>query len=230
MKKTYIAAAVLAALMIPVQTYAIDEGDLVVRAGIVTVAPNDDSDAIPGLPVNLPNGVKVENDTQLSLTLTYMFHRHWGLGVLAASPFSHDIKLADVDVRVGDTKHLPPTLTLQYFPLGGQESIQPYFGIGVNYTTFFKESTTAQFENTLGAVLGTGGAVGAELKLEDSWGVAVEAGVDFPINDHWMVNAAIYWIDIDTEATVDLPSVNASTSFDVEIDPWVFNVGVAYRF
>ncbi|PIE39694.1 MAG: hypothetical protein CSA53_00175, partial [Gammaproteobacteria bacterium] len=190
MKKTLIAAAVLATLTTPLTAFALDTGDLVVRAGLATVAPNEDSDAIPGLPINLPNGVKVENDTQLGLTVTYMFAQKWGLGLLASTPFSHDIKLADANVRVGDTKHLPPTLTVQYFPLGGRETVQPYFGLGLNYTTFFSESTTSEFENTLGTIFGTGGPVRADLKLKDSWGVALEAGVDVPIDEHWMFNAA----------------------------------------
>lgn len=230
MKKTLIAAAVIAATGAALPAYALDQGDLVVRAGIVTVAPDVDSDAIPGLPVALPHGVDVDNDTQLSLTLTYMFHRNFGLGVLAATPFSHDIELADNGVSVGDTKHLPPTVTVQWFPMGGQEGIQPYVGLGLNYTTFFSESTSAPFEATLGTVLGQDGPVAADLKLDDSFGLAVEAGVDFQINEHWSINAAVWWIDIDTTAEVTLPTVGAKTSFDVELDPWVYNIGVAYRF
>jgi len=64
--------------------------------------------------------------------------------------------------------------------------------------------------------------------LSDSWGLAVRAGVDFPIGERWALNASMYWIDIDTEAKVSTDV--ADVKFDVEIDPFVYMLGVSYRF
>jgi outer membrane protein len=68
----------------------------------------------------------------------------------------------------------------------------------------------------------------AKLDLKSSWGLSARAGVDIPINENWSVSASAWWIDIDTEATVS--TAVADVKFDVAIDPWVYMLGVAYRF
>jgi outer membrane protein len=57
--------------------------------------------------------------------------------------------------------------------------------------------------------------------------------VDIPINDNWSLNAGLWYIDIGTTADVTLGldgGSSATVSFDVDIDPWVYNVGIAYKF
>ena len=77
-------------------------------------------------------------------------------------------------------------------------------------------------------VTGSTDPVPANLDLDDSWGVAARAGFDYLFNDKWGVNVGVWWIDIDTEATVK--TALADVKFDVEIDPWVYMVGLSYRF
>ena len=101
-------------------------GDWIIEAGPISVQPSVDSDPIDvaGLQT-FENGVDVDNDVQLGLTGTYMLTDRWGIKLLAASPFSHDIELEDAPVTAGDTKHLPPTLSLQYYPDFGKYNIHP---------------------------------------------------------------------------------------------------------
>jgi outer membrane protein len=62
-----------------------------------------------------------------------MLSEDWGVGVLAATPFKHDITVGGK--TIGSTKHLPPTVTAPYhFSLG--DAVHPYVGLGVNYTIF----------------------------------------------------------------------------------------------
>lgn len=206
-----LAAAVMAAAP-AVQAY--EAGDFIGRVGAATVAPDASSDPITN--VGADARVDVDNNTQLGLTLTYMLTDQLGLGVLAATPFSHDIKGAGDLAGAGklaETKHLPPTVTLQYFPMPTGSKLQPYVGAGVNYTVFFDEDTA-------GALAGT------DIELDDSFGLAAEAGVDYMITENIGVNAAIWWIDIDTEAKIEA----ANQTVDVEIDPLVYMVGVSYKF
>ena len=52
-----------------------------------------------------------------------------------------------------------------------------------------------------------------------------------PLGEHWALNAGVWYIDIDTTATVTLKDAGDSkVRFDVDIDPWVYNVGIAYKF
>ena len=142
-----LAAAVMAAAP-AVQAY--EAGDFIGRVGVVTVAPDASSDPITNLSSDAR--VDVDNDTQLGLTLSYMLTDQLGLGVLAATPFSHDIK-GDGDLaglgKLAETKQLPPTITLQYFPMPSGSKLQPYVGAGVNYTVFFDEQTAGALAGTV---------------------------------------------------------------------------------
>jgi len=228
--KTKLAVAVAAAIAAggALTAQAHEAGDIIVRAGIVNVDPSGNSESIvlPTEPATvLPGGVDVDDDTQLSIIGTWMVTDKWGLELLAATPFEHDISQPDLGIDAGSTKHLPPTLSLQYYPRGGSDGWQPYVGIGVNYTYFFDEDIDPALGDALGAVLG---ATSAQLELEDSFGLAGQVGVDIPLNDNWMLNAGVWYIDIGT--TADVRTDVGTVSFDVDIDPWVYNVGIAYKF
>lgn len=88
-----------------------------------------------------------------------------GIELLAAWPFQHDIngagELAGVG-RLGETKHLPPTLSVQYHFMS-QSVFRPYVGVDLNYTTFFSEKTTATLDGALGGP--------SSLSIRDSMGL-----------------------------------------------------------
>ncbi len=209
-----------------------DQGDWIVRVGAANVDPDVSSDPIDIAGLATLDGVEVDDDTQLGITGTYMLRDKWGISLLAATPFKHDITVAGVGIAAGSTKQLPPTLTVQWYPRGGSAGWQPYLGLGVNYTDFFDEEVDQELEAALGVitepVTGSTDPVPASLDLDDSWGVAVQAGVDIPLNDKWAVNAGIWWIDIGTTATIG--TALGDVEFDVDLDPWVYMVGVAYKF
>jgi len=211
---------VLAASMMAVVpvAQAFEAGDFIVRAGAVHVAPDDSSDVITvngAAALGSDARVGVDSNSQLGIRATYMFTSNLGVGLLAATPFKHNIS-GEGDIaalgKVAETKHLPPTLTLQYFPMSSTSALQPFVGIGVNYTNFFEEKTTGALE-------------GLDIELEDSIGVAAEMGVDYMLSEQFGLNAAIWWADIDTEAEIE-----TLDTFDVEIDPMVYMVGFTYKF
>ncbi len=213
----------MALAMAPVVN-AYEAGDFIVRLGAASVQPDDSSGelrlngaAIPG------SGVSVGNDTQLGITGTYMLTDQLGLSLLAATPFKHGItaNLGGPVVKAGDTKHLPPTLTLQYYPMDSGSTIQPYIGGGLNYTTFFSESVSSDLEGVLGA--------SGRMSLDDSWGLAFNAGVDVKLDDRWSLGAQIWYIDIDTTAKLSFDSGD-QVRVNVDIDPWVYMVSLGYRF
>ncbi|MCR9104383.1 MAG: outer membrane beta-barrel protein [Gammaproteobacteria bacterium] len=232
MNKTALNVALATAMLAgPAVAMAYEQGDWIIRGGLANVNPDASSDAI-SIPTSPPtvfeNGVDVKDDTQIFVTGTYMFADNWGVEVLASTPFEHDIVLNDAPVDAGSTKHLPPTVVVNWYPRGGQEGWQPYIGAGLNYTFFWDEQVDSQLEGALGDIVGNDGPLPADLSLDDSWGLALRAGVDIPINDNWAVSASMYWIDIDTSATVS--TAVADVDFDVEIDPFVYMLGVAYKF
>lgn len=219
-----IAGGILAAGLLGGATGAMayDTGDLIVRAGIASVQPEEDSSSLELNGVNLSGtDAGVDNSEALGLTLTYMLSPNVGLGVLAATPFEHDIKANGLGVDAGDTKHLPPTVTLQYFPMDPSSALQPYVGIGINYTVFFSEGVDSDLEGVLGS--------DGDLDLDDSFGLAAQIGVDYALEDNWVLNASVWYLDIDTEAEFKFDSGDRVEA-DVDIDPWVYMVGIGYKF
>ncbi|HSP32300.1 MAG TPA: OmpW family outer membrane protein [Halomonas sp.] len=193
----------VATLSVSSQAFAYGAGDFFTRVGVAKVAPTSDNGSLASGALS----VDVQDKTDFAFTLGYRFHDKVGVEVLAALPFEHDIHLNGDNIA--STKHLPPTLTLQYYPLGGTQSrVQPYVGAGINYTHFSDEDL----------------AIG-DLDLNDSWGAAGQVGIDLLIDDNWALNAAAWYIDIDTDA-----SVNGASAGTVEIDPLVVMAGLGYRF
>ncbi|MCW9060035.1 MAG: outer membrane beta-barrel protein [Gammaproteobacteria bacterium] len=184
---------------------ALEQGDWIVRLGAAHVNPDASSDTVAG------STLDVGNDTQLGITLGYMYTDNIGIGLLAATPFKHDIELVGTGT-VAETKHLPPTLTLQYH-FAPKSNVRPYVGAGINYTNFFSEK-------------GKGALAGSSIKLDDSWGLAAEAGVDIDINDRWFVSGQVWYLDIDTKADIS----GVANNVNVDIDPWVVMIGIGTTF
>lgn len=210
MKIKHLAAAGLMALSAS-QAMAVEKGDWLLRVGIGHVSPNDSSSDFSGAS---GVGASVGSDTRPIVNLTYMMTDNLGLDILGALPFEHAISATGgLSGEVGTTKQLPPTIGIQYH-FTPKSSIRPYAGIGLNYTHFWNESLNATGQSVLGS-----------LELDDSFGVAGQVGVDMDINKRWFANADVRYIKISTEGT----TANVGT-IDVDIDPWVFSLGVGTSF
>lgn len=66
------------------------------------------------------------------------------------------------------------------------------------------------------------------LEIDDSWGLAALIGTDITINEHWFFNTALWYVEIDADATLKTNGVRRD--IDIKIDPWVFFVGVGKKF
>jgi len=225
LKRLGVFAVISVAFAMPAMAY--EAGDFVVRVGAAQVDPNDDSSTLKANGASVAGSkAEVDDDTQLGLTFTYMLTNHVGVGVLAATPFEHDLKADTGDlgagtVDAGSTKHLPPTVTLQYFPMDSASKFQPYLGVGFNYTNFFEEDVDGELE----ALYGSG-----KLELDSSWGLAAQIGFDYALNEHWLINASIWYIDIQTDAKFTFDSSSTIIKADVDIDPLVYMIGIGYKF
>ncbi|RKX65021.1 MAG: OmpW family protein [Tenericutes bacterium] len=223
MKATKLAVALLAAMGIstvamPVMAY--EAGDWLVRGRIVNVDPQDSSGRVSVNGTKVPgSGVNVNSDVIPELDITYMVSRNWGVELILGYS-EHDVtgsgSVAGLG-RVIEAKALPPTLTVQYH-FAPDSNIRPYIGAGVNYTYFWDED-----------VKGILNVPGAKVEMDDSWGLAAQAGMDIAINDDWFVNVDIKYIQMDTTAKFKNTLVG-SAKVDVDIDPLVYGVGIGRRF
>ena len=179
---------------------AFEPGDWLVRLGGSTVDPKSNNHEI----------VSVEKATSATFNFTYMMTDIWAIELLAAYPFEHDIELLD-GTTVGSTKHLPPTLSLQYHFMPTSK-FQPYVGIGINYTTFSSEKTNGPLE-------------GVKLSLGDSWGLAGQIGFDVLFSDNWFFNMDLRYMNIETKAKLNNESIGK-----VKIDPMIYGAHIGFRF
>ena len=184
-------------------------GSWTVGVGAHNVEPKSGNGTLVATPLG-DLTMDVGTNVRPTITAEYFVKDNLGIEVLAALPFQHDIAVTGVG-KVGSTKHLPPTVSLQYH--FGQGKVKPFVGLGVNYTRFFSTKTE-------------GPIAGADLELSDSWGLAGHVGLDVQISEKSAIRIDYRKIDIDTKAKLN--GANLGTRNRVNIDPSVY--GVAYVF
>lgn len=227
MRKTLFTASALALALAAPFAQAFEAGDIIVRAGAVTVDPREDSSDINHAVLGDVAGSKatLDSNTQLGLNFAYMVTDKVGIELLAATPFSHDVGVkgmpgpyAGLNGKLGSLKHLPPTLSVVYYPLDKTSAFQPYVGAGINYTWFFDTELSSSAESK--------GFSGLDVK--DSWGLAAQVGMDYMLTDNIMLNAQVRYIDIDTTGMTHL--AGDKVKVDIDVDPFVYMVGLGYKF
>lgn len=202
MKSVTKIALLSAAIVSAPLAMAHEAGDMFIRGGLINVMPNEDSTGLD---------LGVGNDLQIGLTATYMYTDNIGVELLAATPFTHDVTLAGAG-KIGEVSHLPPSLMAQYYFGQADSAVRPYVGAGLNYTVFFDEQTEGAID-------------GVDLELDDSFGLAAQAGVDFNITDNLFINASIWYMDINTDVKLD-----GVKSAELDVDPVSVMASVGYTF
>ena len=119
---------------------------------------------------------------------------------------------------LGSLKMMPVIFTLQYHftDLAASNpafvNFKPYVGGGFNYTYFYETN----LGNNSGASVNN-----------DSWGGALQAGFDYQFQPRWNFNVDVKYLWIDNDVRLNATGTNASS---LDLDPWVFGVGIRYRF
>jgi len=215
MTKLMLLAGVSAA-MLATPAFA-KEGDVLVRVRAIVVAPNERSGAVSGIP---GSKIGVGDSVMPEVDFTYMATNHIGAELIVATT-KHSVSGRGTISGLGDVANtwvLPPTLTLQYhFAPDGK--VRPYLGAGINYSVFYSAKATPSLNAALGAT---------KVKLGDSVGYALQAGVDIPVSKKVFVNFDIKYIDMKT--TARLTSGATIRTSRVKIDPIVAGMGIGFRF
>jgi outer membrane protein len=181
-----------------------NEGDWLVRAGWSNIDPKDKN-----LRLAPDTILWVDQDARFTFDVSYFFRDNWAVELLASDKFNHGFNVyvnnTAPSVLGGEVEHIPPTLSLQYH-LMPESRFRPYVGAGLNYTIFSGEEPSG-------------------LSLDNSFGLALQAGIDVGITENWFVNGVVRWIDIDSDAELGGQKIGT-----IEIDPWVVGAHVGYRF
>ncbi len=199
MKKQIIAAAVLCTLASGAAlAQQATEGPWMVRARAVYLdSANGDSTGL---------GLSVNNKWIPEVDVSYFFNKNMAVELVLTVPQKHTLHSSALGADIGTLKHLPPTLMGQYhFDASG---FKPYVGAGVNYTRFSSVNLPA----------------GVDID-RNSWGPALQAGVDIPLSGNMYLNFDVKKVYIRTD--VSIAGVNKGT---FKVDPVLVGVGLGWRF
>lgn len=197
-----LAAALAVAILAPGIANANDTW--FVRAGVANVEPKSSSGTLAG-------AFKTSIDSDIKPTVAFGYHLSDNVAIelLAALPFKHEVSLDGVGAV--DFTHLPPTLSLQYY-FAPDATVNPFVGAGVNYTWTYDEKSKGVIE-------------GAKVGIENSWGLAAQAGLLFKAGRNWDIVADVRYIDLDAEV-----KLNGADIGKVDVNPLVYGISVNFRF
>ena len=197
MKKFVIAAAVCTLLSGAVLA---EQSPWMVRARAVGLdMSNKDSTGL---------GLNVNNKTIPEIDISYFINKNVAVELILTVPQKQTVNSSALGTDIGTFKHLPPVITLQYH-FDTVSGIKPYVGAGVNYTQITQVN-----------LLDGGANINS-----NSWGGALQAGVDFPIDKNLSFNIDIKKVSLKTDVFV-----GGANKGVLKEDPTLIGVGLGYRF
>jgi len=220
------ALAVAVAFGLPAQA-ASPEGKIQIKVLGTAVLPDGKLDkvkfAVPAVAAALPANVETRaNDNVVpTVAIEYFVSPNVSLETICCVT-QHDIdgkgSLPGAEL-IANAKIVPATLTAKYhFNAGG---VKPYLGAGPAYFIFIDEKSGA-----------TARALGATRnRINDSLGVALQAGIDIPLNASGMalsLDAKRYFMKVDAK-WYDASGAKVLHTRNT-LDPWVLSAGLAWRF
>jgi outer membrane protein len=199
MKKQLIVAAILSTLLSGAAfAQQTTEGPWMVRVRALHLdSANGDSTGL---------GLSVNNKWMPEVDVSYFFNPNMAVELVLTVPQKHTLHSSVLGIDLGTLKHLPPTLLAQYhFPMNG---FKPYVGAGINYTRFSSVNL----------------APGVDID-RNSWGPALQVGVDIPLSGNLYLNFDVKKVYIRTDV-----ALNGSKVGEFKVDPLLVGVGLGWRF
>lgn len=166
--------------------------------------------------IGIPPGADAEvgDATTLLFTYEYAVSPKFGVELALGVPPTIRAKATGTVSFLGEVlsaRNVAPTLLVNYHFGEPGDAFRPYVGVGGNYTKFTDVKTP----------------YGWNVKLSDSMGLAVHAGMDWSFNKNWGLFASIARIDVQSNL-VATGAVELRTKIDFR--PWTYEAGVSYRF
>jgi len=200
-KMKLITAAIVSAsaFMASQAAMAYEAGDVFVRGGVAQMDTGSGNGNVGGADLN------VQSARGFTYGAGYLFSDKVGVELNSSEKFEHDLSAAGASG--GSVDRLPVNLLVNYYPLGGLDSkVQPYVGVGLNYTRFSSEPTG--------------------FSIDESYGAIGQAGVDLAVTENIMLNGYVSYADVNSDINLD----GAGRVGEVDIEPVTVGGGITYRF
>jgi len=150
--------------------------------------------------------LRVNDRTIPEVDVSYFFDKNVAAELMLTVPQKQTVYSGST--ALGTFKHLPPTLLLQYH-FTDLDGYKPYLGAGINYTRI----SSVDIQN------------GGVTLDSHSWGGAVQAGVDIPLDRNWSLNFDVKKIYIRTDVYS-----GASNTGTLKLNPLAASIGIGYRY
>ncbi|MEL6363369.1 MAG: OmpW family outer membrane protein [Pseudomonadota bacterium] len=201
------AAAIATPIPVAAEEPIAQAGDFLIRLRAIGILPKEGADITV-----IGGDVEIEDKWVPEIDFSYFVTNNIAFELIAASA-SHTVTAVDTavgDVYLGEVRHIPPTLLVQYHQQG-LGPVKPYVGVGVNYTIFLEND-----------------APGINVDYDPSVGWAVQIGADYQLTERFFANIDLKYISISTDADLNTPV--GAVRADVDINPVVAGFGVGVRF
>lgn len=240
MKKSLLVLA-LAAAFSPMLAHA-EAGDWVVRLRATNINPSESSKLGEQTDKTLPGGfgatalydnssanLSVDSNTIPELDISYYVTKNIALELILALGSKHDVSISGLgpnaavtNKKLGEVNLLPPTLTAQWH-FNPDQTFDPYVGAGVSYVRAMDNGLTA---DTVAVP-----ATEHNIRIDrNSWGPALQVGLDINLTDRWLLNLDVKKIWFDTDVKLSANGTGYRKIDELDIDPWVVSVGFGKKF
>lgn len=189
--------------------------DNVLKLGVTRYTTDSKSNGIRG--IGVPPGADAE--TGDATTLIFVYERtltpNIGAEIVLGIPPRIHAKATGSVAFLGDdvlsAKNVSPTLLFNYYFGQPGDRWRPYLGAGVNYTRF----------------TGIKSSLAPKVEMKDSFGLALQAGMNYAIDKRWGLFASVTRLDVETDLVASGSTV-LTTSIDFR--PVTYSFGAWYRF
>jgi outer membrane protein len=216
MRKSSLAAAVTLVTLAGLTSGAAAQShDATVKFGAIRYDTHSKTNGVSG--IGVPPGADATTGDATTVLLTYerLVTPAIGIELVVGVPPKITARATGSVAFLGDVlsaRNVAPTLLVNYHFGAKGDALRPYVGAGINYTRFTDVKTTLP---------------ASKVELGDSTGLALQAGVDYAIDERWGVFASVAKVDVKSKLVATGATVLQST---IDFRPITFAVGVSWRY
>lgn len=187
----------------------------VFKGGVIEYTTNSKTSGIQG--IGVPPGADAETGNAATLLLTYerLFTPNVGVELVIGVPPKIKAKATGTVAFLGDdvlsARNVAPTLIVNYHFGADGDRFRPYLGAGINYTKFTSVKSK----------------LAPDVKLGDSTGLVVQAGLDYAFDKNWGLFGSI--ARVDTKSKLVAAGTTVLTT-EIDFRPVTYSFGVSYRY
>jgi outer membrane protein len=186
----------------------------VFKIGAIYYQTHAKTSGISGIGVPPGADADVGNATTLLLTYERAITPNIGIEFVLGIPPTIKAKASGSVAFLGEVlsaKNVAPTVLVNYHFGAAGDALRPYLGAGINYTRFTSIKSS----------------LAPDVKMSDSTGLALQAGLDYALNKDWGMYASIGKARVKSKLVASGTTVLTTT---IDFRPVTYSFGASYRF